>query len=115
MFVWIRKLIEKILYIEDDPKDPYYKNRRWLWWPVIGHWKGRIYFGVEKQLIQYNDKIQKPKPLQDFHIQLVYNPMKWEFGQKHMYYDGPHCFYMFGPFAIYTSLLWCLKCMPDDA
>ena len=37
---------------------------------------------------------------------------RWEWGEEHIYYDAPHCFYMFGPITIEWSKSECEKCHP---
>jgi hypothetical protein len=37
----------------------------------------------------------------------------WEFGQGHLYYDGPHCSYMFGPFVLNVDRDHCDKCYEE--
>lgn len=110
---FLRRLYEKIFYIEDIG-DNYTNGRRWRYWPEIGFYKGRFYIGVCIQLIQVENKPRKPDAIQDATIQLFYDPRKWVIGQEHIYYDGPHCHYQFGPFAWNTSWRWCKKCMPDE-
>jgi hypothetical protein len=40
----------------------------------------------------------------------------WAWGEEHVYYDGPHCFFDLGFIHISYPAKggWCKKCMPDD-
>lgn len=35
---------------------------------------------------------------------------RWNWGEDHFYYDGPHCFYNFGPITIEWPNWECEKC-----
>ena len=114
----MKRILEWLLYIDEDqsPENTMRAfNRRWRYWPAVGHWNGRVYLGLQLQLIQFKGELyDKPTVAEDFQLQFIYDPRKWKIGQEHMYYDGPHCIYDFGPFAIYRHWGWCLKCMPAD-
>jgi hypothetical protein len=70
--------------------------------------------GVDLQLVQFEGVPEEPFLVAQRHVQLVYDPRKWEVSQVHEYYDGPHCFYQFGPFGYSQSWGWCKKCRPDQ-
>lgn len=43
-------------------------------------------------------------------FRLIFDPMMWSIKQEHNYYDGPNCWYQFGPFGLILSLNSCKKC-----
>ena len=109
----IRRLLERLLYVEEDPSDPSsYLNRRWRWGPYVDAFRWGACVGIGFYLVQWEGKRHKPRFLQGAYLQI--RPLEWRFGQLHLYYDGPHCLYRFGPFWFTNELRWCLKCMPAD-
>ena len=111
----ISRLIQWLLYFSEKPGDRHYNNRRWRYWPQIGFYNGRFYIGWALELVQFAGKVyDEPTICSDWNIQFVYDPRKWRFGQEHLYYNGPHCFYEFGPIAFIEAWRWCEKCCPKE-
>lgn len=108
----IRRLLDKLLHVEDDPSDRCYHNRRWRWTPIIElDRRGRaLYIGISLDLVQYDGKPHSPRAVhyRDFSL----HPFDWQIGQDHVYYDGPHCCYKLGPFRFSESWRRCAKCEP---
>jgi hypothetical protein len=104
-------------------------DRRWRWRPQAGLYEGRVYFGWDMQLVQYQGKRDAPRTVGDWQMQLFFDPRRWvtresykatrKFGLWeiwHGYYDGPHCFWRLGPLAVMRHEIgWCLKCMPESS
>lgn len=110
------KIIEKIFYINETPNgEMSHLNRRWRYMPKGGHYGyGKLfYIGWSTELVQYEGKPMEPRVIQEVQMQFIYHPKMWKIGQEHMYYDGPHCFYQFGPFRYYNGWRWCKKCYPE--
>lgn len=102
-------------------------DRRWRWRPDVGFYNGRVYVEHALYLVQYKSKREEARIVASVQFQFLYDPRRWSISgeaedaekfrlweQWHGYYDGPHCFYRIGPFAIMKDGIgWCLKCMPD--
>lgn len=116
------KIIEKLLYEEEIPGTPTaIYNRRWRWWLTYTTWRLNtsngsrwgFLFGFERQLIQFEGKpVVPPLPVQGLYMQV--RPFEWRLGADHIYYDGPHCLYMLGPFWLTNEFnSTCKECAID--
>jgi hypothetical protein len=112
---WSKLAIERLLYFEDDPSDGHnYMNRRWRYWPAATADRERITIGIEVQMCRFRGVDEAPRVTQCRYLEFIFSPREWRIGRYHIYYDGPHCSYCFGPFHYYSHWGWCLKCMPPE-
>ena len=124
---FLKRLYEKLIYVEDYPDNKMGNYpRRWKWSPYFEHYgKSKngefewytIDIGIDLNLIQYKGEVREKKdwtPVRSMYIGICYHPKLWKISVDHMYYDGPHCLYQFGPLRFYKSWDWCKKCMPDQ-
>lgn len=105
-------LIYKILYRQDPPEHKL--NRQWRHW--IGFFKQDWFLAIsyELQLTQFEGRPMDPRPVVIHQIGIQLNPKKWKFSQDHIYYDGNHCNYDFGPIQFHTSgSKHCPKCYQE--
>lgn len=89
-------------------------NRRWVCGPSIWLFETGFEIGFGRYLIQYEGKPCVP-PVLVAHGGIQFRPFEWKLEQEHIYYDGPHCLYMFGP--VWFNRSWwtlCKKCSPED-
>jgi hypothetical protein len=104
--------------VDEDPEDPMnVLDRRWRWVPNFCAWDWRLYAGISLEIIRFQgkDRYENPRSVRMYGLTVILNPYEWIFSQKHLYYDGPHCFYHFGPFVwVSDGNDWdCEKCMPE--
>lgn len=111
--LWL-KLVRKILHVQDDPSSRH--GREWRWWPLC-QWDEvdkRLYLGVELQLIRWQGKECPPRVVGDYTITIFCQRKSWRRETWHMYYDGRHCIWQFGPIAFGRHGLGsCEKCEGD--
>ena len=118
MSVWKKfKAVLGFEFGDDEPMPEWCRklDRRWRWVLGAAHWNHRVAVGMDLLLTQFEGK-RDPDPtvVQSANLLFIYDPREWKVGQDHMYYDGPHCLYQFGPFALSWELdRDCHKCMPD--
>lgn len=89
-------------------------HRSWIKYITIDLIKTQFSISIENYLVKYqNETTNRLGASVSFMIEL--NPKYWEISQSHIWYDGPNCFYNFGPFS-YSSV-WgkdCKKCQNED-
>ncbi len=70
-------------------------------------------FGINEEIIQFEGKPYGPKPTWEIGFSFNRNKLL-DFGIDHIYYDGPHCIYKFGPISFYKiGIGWCKKCSSE--
>ncbi len=88
-------------------------DRKWKYIPTFEFKLSNAEIGLELRLVQYEGKatniLAQVVNLQ-WRTDGILNPRTWIPKQEHTYYDGPHCFYRFGPFAMYRHWGGCEKC-----
>ncbi len=73
-----------------------------------------ICIGISQYITKFQGEI-KGYPTEIANIGIQIRPLAWRFGQDHIYYDGKHCLYKFGPIWFENS--WggnCNKCWPEE-
>jgi hypothetical protein len=100
-------------YVEDDGMVKEHAPRRWRWTPYVDFrwlwWE----FGFHLALIMlkgepYKDDMTGAGSEKTF--VLILDPRRWKVEQDHIYYDGEHCWYQFGPFVYRRMYINCAKC-----
>lgn len=96
---------------ETTAKYPETGRRGWRWVIDVGRWQKGVYVSLEQQVI-FHDSGAEWRPANHYiTLALV---RKFELGESHDYYDGPHCCRKLGWLRINWSWHWCKKCMPDE-
>lgn len=108
----IRRLLDKLLYVEDAPFSD--MGRRWRWAPSVelDREHRALHVGISLDLVQWEGKPCSPQAVRYFDVSM--RPFDWQIGQEHTYYDGPHCCYKLGPVWITKSWVWCNRCAEES-
>lgn len=72
------------------------------------HWFG---FDIGRHYQYYSTSSNKWESCHSGANFLDVNFKRWHFGAEHIYYDGPHCSYSFGPFHLHWTDDNCDKCL----
>lgn len=111
----IKKYLDilKNINIEEDDPTKSSLGRRWKNVIVVGA-SPTWFIGWETQLIQYEHKPVKPRPVVGRHICVYWNIFLWKVEINHDYYDGANCSFQFGPFMYNRHGVSCSVCDKRD-
>lgn len=104
---------------QEKPGDPHWDEnfspRGWCWYPVISFRLLWWEIGFEQRLVMWKGKKARGEPIYGKALILKLDPREWKIEQDHIWYDGPHCWYQFGPFCYRKHGLYnCARCSPND-
>ena len=98
---------------EKTPEYPDTGRRGWRWALEAGRWRSGVYVSLEQQVI-FHDPPHSAEWRPACHYITLALVRKFEIGEAHDYYDGPHCCIKIGWLRVNYSWNWCKKCMPDE-
>lgn len=102
-----------------EPKPEDHPNKDALGWEWAFEIKGNlgpidkfrptIWAGAQMYIIYPTKKI----PVGRYYL-LQFNTGHWYWGEDHIYYDGPHCFFGLGWLGLSWGPHWCNKCSSES-
>ncbi len=105
MILWKSKI-----ETEDKPEFSELGRRSWRWVFEVDYWKPMAVGAGFYHQVLFEKGDWRPA-VQYYNLSLTPH---FRLGERHDYYDGPHCSFSIGFLHINWSGDWCKKCMPDD-